>query len=239
MGSNSLDSLAVNGIINFDADAFIKGTPPRYAGSPEEPLYLPFDKPIPDVFESHGKVGHGKNASEGESDNPFISKIHGNNNSSSFKNFLMIALVGGVGAYLIAKRKSLSSQYKNIKGKTENFFANCKEKMTSTFKSKPKTKTVTPPVSATSATAATVAASSTTATATAATTGTTAAAKEEAKGIKGFLSKFKALKWGNMPKWGKITTLSSAGLLTLYGAYRIFGAKPQAEAEQPRPILHG
>lgn len=235
MGSNSLDSLAANGIINFDADAFIKGTPPRYVGSPEEPLYLPFDKPLPDMFESHGKVGHGQNAGEGEGNNPFLSKVHGTNNVSSLKEFLMIALVGGVGAFLIAKRKSLAGHCKNIKGKTENFFTSCKEKITSPFKSKPKA--VTASVSAAAAAPAVTAATTAT-TATAATTGTTAAAKE-AKGIKGFFSKIKALRWGNMPKWGKITTVSSVGLIALYGAYRIFGAKPQAEAEQPTPIMHG
>ena len=32
--NNSLDSLATNGIIDFDANAFVKGTPPRFFGSP-------------------------------------------------------------------------------------------------------------------------------------------------------------------------------------------------------------
>jgi hypothetical protein len=42
---NSLDALAANGVINFDADAFVSGASPRYVGSlPQN--YLPFDRPL-------------------------------------------------------------------------------------------------------------------------------------------------------------------------------------------------
>ena len=42
---NSLDALASNGILNFDADAFVSGASPRYVGGlPQN--YLPFDRPL-------------------------------------------------------------------------------------------------------------------------------------------------------------------------------------------------
>lgn len=42
---SQLDTLSQNGILNFDADAYVKGTSPRYAGElPKQ--YLPFDRPL-------------------------------------------------------------------------------------------------------------------------------------------------------------------------------------------------
>lgn len=42
---SSLDNLAANGVIDFDADAFIRGTTPRYVGG--DKTYLPFETPLP------------------------------------------------------------------------------------------------------------------------------------------------------------------------------------------------
>jgi len=44
----ALDNLASSGIIDFDADAYVKGTPARYVGNPDPAAgYLPFDQPLP------------------------------------------------------------------------------------------------------------------------------------------------------------------------------------------------
>lgn len=45
-GTNALDNLASNGIIDFDADSYVRGTPPKYVGSPSAPACLPFEKPL-------------------------------------------------------------------------------------------------------------------------------------------------------------------------------------------------
>lgn len=42
---SSLDSLASSGVVDFDPEAYIKGTTPRYVGSPR--YYLPFEQPLP------------------------------------------------------------------------------------------------------------------------------------------------------------------------------------------------
>ena len=41
---SSLDRLASEGIVNFDSEAFIKDTAPRYVGAPQ--LSLPFEQPL-------------------------------------------------------------------------------------------------------------------------------------------------------------------------------------------------
>ena len=47
MSTDAYDRLAANGIIDFDADAYIRGTTPRYVGDPDGYVGLPFDKPLP------------------------------------------------------------------------------------------------------------------------------------------------------------------------------------------------
>lgn len=54
MVDSSLDVLASNGIINFDADAYVKGTTPRFAGSPGSENYLPGEAPLTAPISSSG-----------------------------------------------------------------------------------------------------------------------------------------------------------------------------------------
>ena len=42
---STIDRLTSEGIIDFDAESYYKGTQPRYIGAPKE--YLPFDEPLP------------------------------------------------------------------------------------------------------------------------------------------------------------------------------------------------
>lgn len=44
--TTSLDALASNKIISFDANAYLKGTPARYVGNPQANSSLPFDEDI-------------------------------------------------------------------------------------------------------------------------------------------------------------------------------------------------
>lgn len=43
---SSLDQLASENVINFDAESYIKGTPARYIGSPHN-TSIPFEQPLP------------------------------------------------------------------------------------------------------------------------------------------------------------------------------------------------
>lgn len=52
MSSNwmgNLDMLAQEGVINFDAPAFVMGTKPRYVGNPRLSQMQPFPGPIPEA----------------------------------------------------------------------------------------------------------------------------------------------------------------------------------------------
>jgi len=46
----SLDSLAANGIIDFDANSYLTGAPPRYAGKLYSNNSLPYQQPLMDMY---------------------------------------------------------------------------------------------------------------------------------------------------------------------------------------------
>ncbi len=55
----SLDSLAQNGILNFDANAYLNGTPPRYIDKPYgDRNYSPFEQPLMNMPSPYG-MGYG------------------------------------------------------------------------------------------------------------------------------------------------------------------------------------
>ncbi len=43
--TSSLDTLATLGVLDFDADAYVKGTKPKYVGNPQTSNMLPYSKP--------------------------------------------------------------------------------------------------------------------------------------------------------------------------------------------------
>lgn len=126
MGINSLDSLATNGIINFDADAFIKGTPPRFAGSPEAPVYLPGEQPLNTFEPSRPHEGGPKLQGEAEKD-AFIHKDAENNEGgTSWKKILTIGLLSGLAIFGASKLKKLPKGLQNIGESIKNLFTNKK-----------------------------------------------------------------------------------------------------------------
>jgi len=46
MSTADFDNLAANGVLNFDADAYIRGTAPRYVGNPNSGNAIPFEQPL-------------------------------------------------------------------------------------------------------------------------------------------------------------------------------------------------
>ncbi len=101
MGTNSLDNLAANNIINFDADAYVKGTTPRYAGNPEgEEHYLPFDKPLLATPTSQYGISSGPQLHGAPSKDAFISR--GEEHKSQALPWSEILTIGSVSALAIA-----------------------------------------------------------------------------------------------------------------------------------------
>lgn len=106
--NSALDNLATNGVINFDADAFLKGTKPRYVGSPEPELYMPGDQPLLDSpnIPVYG-VTPGAQLKGQPSRDAFVSHEGAENSGSiSIKTALTAGIIGVLGIFTGSKIKS-------------------------------------------------------------------------------------------------------------------------------------
>lgn len=104
MSSNSLDNLAANHIIDFDAHSYIKGEPPRYVGDPDGYVGLPFERPLPACNE-YG-VMPGPQLHGAPKHDAFINSKH-EEKPSNWKGFLfgaLIATLGAIGLYKFADK---------------------------------------------------------------------------------------------------------------------------------------
>jgi len=81
---STLDHLAAHGVIDFDADAYIKGTTPRYVGNPDLGCELPLERPLPVVFNGPYPIAYAQprtdafvhtNEAKKESTNPNWKKV--------------------------------------------------------------------------------------------------------------------------------------------------------------------
>lgn len=185
MGVSALDNLAANGIIDFDADSYIKGEPARYVGNPRGYVGLPLDRPILAEPRAYGVVP-GAMLSGQPNDDAFVHKgeggheeKHGEHSNISWKKaltgsvFLGLAVFGG-----IKYRTQLVNFAKKIINKKQA------------------------PAAAT-------------------------AAKEAAQTQPAATTAKKS----KIPKWLKVTGLSLAGVLGLYGVYSAVSSRaPQEHA---------
>lgn len=109
MESSSLDKLAQAGIINFDADAYVKGTTPRFVGKPEGETYLPFDAPLTG-FPMYGTSAYPRLSGAPASD-AFVKREgeHGKEHKGihiPLKQVLTAGLIGGIGLFAGVKIKN-------------------------------------------------------------------------------------------------------------------------------------
>lgn len=109
MSSNALDNLAINGVINFDADSYVKGQPPRYVGNPNGYNGLPLDQPLMAAPQAYG-VNPGTQLSGQPSKDAFIN--HGENEHSrpSWKALLTGVALAGLAIFTGVKCKAKLSQ---------------------------------------------------------------------------------------------------------------------------------
>lgn len=131
MVSNSLDSLATSGVINFDADAFLKGTSPKFVGSPSNE-YLPGEHP-----QSYGVTPGEKLNGEPEKD-AFV-RHEKEHTPPNWISLLTGSLVAALGVFGIVKAKSLFDKNKvNSETSTDkkSIFTQIKDKISSLLKSK-------------------------------------------------------------------------------------------------------
>ena len=104
---SALDNLASNGIINFDADAYIHGKPARYVGEPK--AYLPFDQPL-NVYTGPNSKLHGQPAHDA-----FISKGAEGEGDMDWKKKATIVLLAGLAAIGVFKYRNKIASFASKK----------------------------------------------------------------------------------------------------------------------------
>jgi hypothetical protein len=113
MATNSLDNLAANGIIDFDADSYVKGKAPRYVGDPDGYTGLPLDRPL--MAEPYG-ISPGAQLSGHPARDAFVNhgdKHHGN---PTWKKALAAVLIAGLAVFGGIKYKDkIANLFKKIK----------------------------------------------------------------------------------------------------------------------------
>lgn len=138
MSINELDRLAANNVINFDADAYVKGTPPRYVGNPDgDDHYLPLDKPLLANYGAQYGLTPGAQLHGEPSKDAFIS--HGEEHKSfgpSLPQFLTITSLVALAVYSGTKVKSLLTNKKNITLDKKEFITKIKDGVSSLTKPK-------------------------------------------------------------------------------------------------------
>lgn len=133
--TSSLDSLASNGIINFDADAYIKGTKPRYVGNPFGSEGLPYDQPM--MASPFYGVTPGAHLSGHPSTDAFVTRGEEKGNSHIPWNKI---LAGGIIASLIGytgiRVKEFFTKNPNKKSEIVDTFNKCKDEVGKLVKGK-------------------------------------------------------------------------------------------------------
>ena len=199
MGQYDLYNLAANDIINFDADAYVKGLPPRFVGNPAGYVGLPFEQPLP----GYG-IYPGQHLAGAPARDAFV-----NHNKAkeplNWKEALLGTILGGVS---ILGGLKIAKAIKNAKAKK---LAKAQASQTT----------------GTAANAAASTATAT-ATATAANTAQAAPKIKKSAKIGKFIKDTfsKGKNWfSNLPKGGKIAVGAGGALAGLFIIFKIFSGK--------------
>lgn len=125
--SSSLDTLATTGVIDFDADAYVKGVKPRYVGKPEGTQYLPLEQPInsPENFGINGGShlsGHPESDAFVKNYNKPEEKEHKATNNSNVVKWLTGGIIATLALYIGSKiKKHVKANPEFLKGIRERF----------------------------------------------------------------------------------------------------------------------
>lgn len=134
---NSLDNLAANGIINFDADAYVNGTEPRFYGSPRLNTCLPLDNPI-FPGPAYG-ITAGPHLSGHPTSDAFISKGGHGTKQFSFEKILTVGIVAALLTSCFSKIKSTFTRKSEKPSKVGTWLKEAKENAISFFNKGTKT----------------------------------------------------------------------------------------------------
>lgn len=198
--STSLDSLARNGIIDYDADAYVRGTTPRYVGKPDDVPhvpYMPFDQPLPDLHPAPLKPRIQPHKDE------FVKEEESSSSNPHWKSALAQVLFSAIAVWVGVKNRDKIVSF--IKGFSPEAIAKkvaeakaAKEAAAKAAAAKAAAKAAEPSIITKIKTKVT----------------------ELSKKMPEYIEKVKTL-----PKWAKITGASLAALLGLYGVYKVLPDK--------------
>lgn len=112
-GLSTLDNLVANGVLNFDADAYVRGQGPRYMGNPFGTQELPFDQPIcPSPYPYYGGGYVPMMSSQPRAD-AFINRFE-HSDANSLKEVLVYGGIAGLIIYGIHKANKLGEFIKDV-----------------------------------------------------------------------------------------------------------------------------
>lgn len=130
MGNGSLESLSKSGIIDFDADAYIKNGVSKPVET--ESSYLPFDKPLVPIASPYG-ITPGEQLKGEPSKDAFVSHKEKEHSKSNWKQILGGIIAGGIatfGGFKLFKKLNNPLKIK-ASAKKEGLFTIIKEKLVS------------------------------------------------------------------------------------------------------------
>lgn len=242
----SLDNLAANGIIDFDAEAYVKGLPPRFIGRPERYVGLPGDMPLMAEPPSYG-VYPGAHLSGHPRQDGFEPQETEEGSNPSWKKALMTVLVAGLAVIGAVKyrgkivelfnKKKAEVTSPSFKQKVSDFFSNAKTKIVEFFKGPAKptnnpatsvTPTATPPVPQHTVTPQTPTVQNTVTPPPAPNSTTPASSQSPASATK----TAKKGVWASIPNWAKYTGIGLATTLGLYSVYKAVSSGREDSAHE-------
>lgn len=217
------DILASNGVINFDADAFVNGTPARYVGNPSYPVYLPGEAPLMPI-ERYNLIPGPELAGQ-----PVHDAFKSHEKKEDNNGFLNGLLVGGIlagAAYGISKINGIKNLFKSNQGTNNNVPPgnNANAGTSAGGSASSATPPPSPPASAPTGANSTQ--------------NTNSSVTQKVKDLA-----VKAKDWFiKLPKTVRIGTYVATGLGVLYGTYKLFSggnAEVEPQAMQARRAVAG
>lgn len=244
----SLDNLAANGIIDFDAEAYVKGVPPRFVGHQERYIGLPGEMPLmaePPIYGVHPGSHLSGHPHKDGFEYPEIEE----GSNPSWKKALMTVLLSGLAvigavkyrgkiAKLFQEKKTVVTS-PSFKQKVSDFFTNVKTKIIKFFKGPEKEAKppVTPSQNPNAPTQSSVSNTSATQNSVANNTpannssvGNTTGGNAPSSAPASTTNPAKKGVWAGIPKWAKY---SAIGLATTLGLYSVYKALSSGREEAP------
>lgn len=115
-GLSTLDNLVANGVLNFDADAYVRGESPRYYGNPFGSQAVPFDEPICPYSNPYMGGGYAPVMMSPQPNADAFINRNEHSSANSLKEILVYGFAGGLIIYGLHKLNKLGGFFKDKLG---------------------------------------------------------------------------------------------------------------------------